>query len=521
MHSGGTCGAAIDDSLTRRAVSENLPLCFQPIRAWRRYVQRMLRPLTADSQMPPAHGVFRLRATSSMNMTVLVTAIDLDLHRVTAQETAKEKEVPELRRQISLFGGTALAVGMVVGSGVFGLPGLALQLGSPQIAAFGWLACAIACLPLLWVFAILGTRYASAAGVSRYAEAALGRRAESAVTAVLCGTFPLTVPAQSMIGASYALVAFGLDKSAHVPICISILLVAITFNLFGIRKAALVNKLSLALIIAAVLVLCVTRHADLRTGMLLWTRPDWTGVKPSQVWRVSALLFWAFIGWENVSFGLEEFQQPQRTIKLVYLASFLVVVVLYSLLAGTVNGASSNQSSVNAAEGIAHLVPLRWQSAFALVTVVIIQATANAWVFAASRLFYAASRNRLLPGVFARLDGQGTPRNAVLLVAASFAAVLAGVTALHIQIPDLLIVANQNFLVLYLICIFACWKIERGAQRWLLTPLAFLSCGFLMADSNYKILYPIALLALGILSQLVREKRPLAGLAETASPPRL
>ena len=37
---------------------------------------------------------------------------------------------------------------------------------------------AIACLPLLWVFAILGTRYASAAGISRYAEAALGRRAE-------------------------------------------------------------------------------------------------------------------------------------------------------------------------------------------------------------------------------------------------------------------------------------------------------------------------------------------------------
>ena len=137
----------------------------------------------------------------------------------------------ELRRRISLFGGAALAVGMVVGSGVFGLPGLALQLSSPRIAAFGWLACAIACFPLLCVFAFLGTRYACAAGIARYAEAALGRRAEFAVTAVLCGTFPLTVPAQSMIGASYARIACGLDQGNLVPVSALILFVAVAFNL--------------------------------------------------------------------------------------------------------------------------------------------------------------------------------------------------------------------------------------------------------------------------------------------------
>jgi hypothetical protein len=52
------------------------------------------------------------------------------------------------------------------------------------------------------------------------------------------------------------------------------------------------------------------------------------------------------------------------------------------------------------------------------------------------------------------------------------AAVLAAATLFHISVPDLVLVANQNFLVLYLVCIYACWKIERGAQRWLLTPLA-------------------------------------------------
>lgn len=424
-----------------------------------------------------------------------------------------------LNRQISLFGGTALAVGMVVGSGVFGLPGLALQLSSPQTVALGWLTCAIACVPLLWVFAILGTRYASAAGISRYAEAALGRPAEYAVTAVLCGTFPLTVPAQSMIGASYALVAFGLDQSALVPVSASILLIAVVFNLSGVRTTALVNTVSLALIVGAVLVLCATRQSNLHTGLLLWARPDWTGITLAHVWKVSALLFWAFVGWENVSFGLEEFKDPQRTIKRVYLISFLVVVALYFLLAATINGASSENSSVNVAEGIAHLVPSRWQSLFSFVTLVIIQATANAWVFAASRLFYAAGRNRLLPECFARLDRQRTPRNALILVAACFAGVLATTSLLHIGVSDLVLIANQNFLVLYLVCIYACWKIERRPRRWLLSSLALLSCGFLLAGFSYKILYPIVLLAVGMMCQRSRDRRAFFRPDESTLPP--
>ncbi|MEX3980538.1 APC family permease [Paraburkholderia sp. EG287A] len=427
----------------------------------------------------------------------------------------------QLRRRISPFGGTALAVGMVVGSGVFGLPGLALQLSSPQIAAFGWLACAIACLPLLCVFAILGTRYACAAGIARYAEAALGRRAEYAVTVVLCGTFPLTVPAQSMIGASYALVAFGLGQENLIPASAFILFVAVAFNLCGARTTSFINMITLALIVTAVIALGTVRHSSLYSGVLLWTHPDWTGATLSQVWKVSALIFWAFVGWENVSFSLEEFRDPQRTIKRVYFSSFVVVVVLYFLLAATINGASGEDTGVNVTEGIANLVPLRWRALFSFVTLIVIQATANAWVFAASRLFYAAGRNHLLPGIFANLNARGNPRNAVLLVAASFSIVLATVTFFHVSVADLVLVANQNFLVLYLVCIYACWKVESGLQRWFLTPLALLSCGFLLSGFSYKIIYPIFLLGVGMLCQRSRDERPLINLAEDRLPPNI
>jgi ABC-type transport system involved in cytochrome c biogenesis permease component len=121
--------------------------------------------------------------------------------------------------------------------------------------------------------------------------------------------------------------------------------------------------------------------------------------------------------------------------------------------------------------------------------------------------------------VFAKLDSQGNPRNAVLLVATCFAAVLCAATLFRIDVQDLLMFANQNFLVLYLVCIYACWKIGHGLQRWLLTPFALLSCGFLLAGFSYRILYPLTLLAIGMMCQRARDRRPLIELADTNPPP--
>jgi amino acid transporter len=88
------------------------------------------------------------------------------------------------------------------------------------------------------------------------------------------------------------------------------------------------------LIVAAVLALGTMRHSSLYTGILLLTHPDWKGITLSQVWKVSALIFWGICGLGECVV-LEEFRDPQRTIKRVYLASFAVVIVLNFLLAAT------------------------------------------------------------------------------------------------------------------------------------------------------------------------------------------
>ncbi|PAJ86095.1 APC family permease [Burkholderia ubonensis] len=412
-----------------------------------------------------------------------------------------------LRRQISLSSGIALAVGMVVGSGLFGLPGLALQISSPQTAAWGWLICTLACLPLIWIFAVLGARFASAAGISRYVEAALGQRAGYGVTAVLCGTFSLSVPALAMIGGSYALTAFGMEPGKLLVVSSVFLLIAVLFNLSGVRTTTLINKVSLLLIVATVILLAVLRLPDLITGSRLWATPDISTMNLGSLWKVTVLIFWAYLGWENMSFGLEEFENPDKTIKQVYFLSFVTVVILYFALAATMNGASIHDPNVNVTQGIANLVPLQWRQVFSIATLIIILANANAWVFGASRLFYSAGRNGLLPSVFGELDSRGTPRNALLLLATCFAIVLGASAIFHLRIEDLVLIANQNFLILYVASLYCFWKIETGPIRWPLTLFGLVSCAFLLAGFSYKILYPVALLALGMLYQQYRSKR--------------
>jgi amino acid transporter len=418
--------------------------------------------------------------------------------KVTRMPEQEAFAIPRLRPQISLLAGVALAIGMVVGSGLFGLPGLALQAGSPQEAAVGWLVGAMASVPLVWVFAVLGARFASAAGLAYYAEIALGPSAAFAASSVLLGTFSLGVPGLAMIGASYALPFLGLEATALLPIAAVFILLAVLFNIAGVKTSIAVNGLSLLLMVLAVVLLGFLHPDELTAGVALWLQPDWSKVNVGEVWRISALLFWAFIGWESLSFGLEEFRDPQRTIRWVYMLSFGVVSLLYGALAAITNGAALSGLPMDRTESAAALVPAEWRNAFTLVIVVIILANANAWVFGVSRLVFAAGKSGLLPATVGRVDRRGLPRNAIILAGAFFALVLGMVKVFHLEIADLVMIVSQNFVVLYLVCLLCYWKVTRGVQRWIVTSLALVSCSFLLVGFNYRILYPIALFVFGI-----------------------
>lgn len=411
-----------------------------------------------------------------------------------------EQNPVQLHKTITLWKGVALAVSTVIGSGLLGLPGMALDIGSVHTVAGGWLIISVMLMPLVYIFAYLGQTFASSAGLSKYAQVSFGDWGGYAVSAVLCGTFVVGIPVLALIGGAYANNMYGGSEKAVFGLAIGILVLATGCNLLGMDAVNWINTASMIALVVMTTVIVLSNTAFFFVGAHTFAETisgnaylDYTGL-----WRTAALLFWAFIGWENLSFSMEEFKNPSRTIPAVYGISFVIVIALYMALTITSIGAEVSGVSVRGASGLASLVGRTVIGSLqTAIMVVVITANACAWIMGASRLYYASGRDGILPSMLGKLTGKGIPLNSLLLSLAMYSAVI--VVAYYLELPpaNLVLVVSQNFLILYVISIVAYWKTERRNRRWIVTLLGVLSCGFLLSGFSWWVIYPLFLLGVG------------------------
>ncbi len=406
----------------------------------------------------------------------------------------------QLKKTITLWKGLALAVSTVIGSGLLGLPGLALEVGTVYTAASGWLLISIMMIPLIYIFSYLGMKFTSSAGLAKYAQISIGEGGRYAVTAVLCGTFALGIPGLALIGGAYAQTFFGFNANTIFMIAIVIVFLATLFNFWGIRVVNIVNTAALSALVVMTLVIVISNRPFFAGGMHVVgdTLKGNGHLNYLDLWRTSALLFWAFLGWENLSFNMEEFQNPKKTIPGVYWASFVIVVALYLALSITSIGAQFSGVSTKGASGLATLVDRTPLGKLQIgIMIVVIISNACAWVMSASRLYFASGRAGILPSFLGRLSGKSIPSYSLLASFIVYALVIIVTGYFKFTISSLVLIVNQNFLVLYVLSIFAYLKTEKRARRWVIGLLGFLSCGFLLSGFSWWIIYPIVLMGIG------------------------
>jgi APA family basic amino acid/polyamine antiporter/amino acid efflux transporter len=216
-----------------------------------------------------------------------------------------------------------------------------------------------------------------------------------------------------------------------------------------------------------------------------------------RVWRVCTLLFWAYLGWESLSFGLEEFRDPERSIPRVYWGSFVIVAAMYVLLAAVSLGAASRGFPVVGAAGLTRLVG---DSAFGLcaklVMLLVICANCNAWVYGASRLIFSGGRDGILPAFLGRLNTRRVPAASLATLLACYLGTVVFCALGLSSVTGLNGLSSQNFLVLFVFAIVAYARHGRGWTRW---PVSIAGMGagvFLLSGFTWWSIYP-ALLMLG------------------------
>ncbi|OZM71688.1 amino acid permease [Amycolatopsis antarctica] len=425
---------------------------------------------------------------------------------------APAPQVQDLDRHLTLVPAAALAVTTVIGGGALVLPGAALRQAGSN-ALLGWILAALITIPLIAVFARLGSRYPSAGGVAGFVQAAFGRHSAAGVEVVLIGTFGLGMPAIALSGGGYLVAVFGWSPSYAWIGALILLALATTMLLSGGRVS---SKVQTVLAAALTIGLAVAGIVGLSGPTADFTLPALTGGTWEQALSVVGIVFFAFTGWEIIAFTTAEYRNPQRDFPRAVAISYVVVVGVYVLIAAGVqatldpNDPAAESSPVAAV--IRAAVSPTAASLVAVLGVVILAANLIGAMWGASRLIYSSASHRLLPRQLSVLSGaQRTPSAAIIATSALFLVVIGVAAAGVMSPPTMFMVAGQNFFLLYLLSAVVFVKVaQTTAARVVGAVVAVgLTAVVVAGFQPLTILYAVALFAVGFLLS-VRGARRLA-----------
>lgn len=330
---------------------------------------------------------------------------------------------PELQRSLSLAHLVVYGVGTIVGAGIYSVLGAAAGLVGPGV----WVSLLLAGLAALLTglsYAELISRFPRAGAEYHFLKAAFPRW-----PALSFAAGALMVLNAAATSATVAL-AFGgyLEVFVDAPVAVAAvgLLVACTLvNLAGIRQATWASTAIVAVEVGGLLLLIAAGfwRADVLAEVRLPPASGLGGVAAG-----AALMFFVYIGFEEVANLAEEARTPQRDVARAILASIVLTSGIYLLVAWVVLAlvppatlaASASPLTTAAAAVAPGLGPLVAVSALFSTA-----STALISLVSMSRLLYGMARDGALPAVLGRLSPQRrTPTAAALLLLAVALALL-------------------------------------------------------------------------------------------------
>ena len=318
----------------------------------------------------------------------------------------------------------ALYMSSVLGSGVLVLPGLAAQIAGPA-SLVAWVALSIISYPLAYTFASLSARRPESGGVYSFARESLGPGAASAVGWLFILWYVTGAPVVTVIAASYLSYAFPLTRTEIFLIAGLLTLGAFLVNYRGIVVS---SRVQLAVIVAIVGLLITAVVASAPSV----TPTNFSPFLPNGYVPIgvsAALIFWSYLGYENVSNVAEEFKNPEKDFHRSILFSVIVIGLLYISVAVATVGTRAYAAAGSIAPFavmLSNALGIYGAVGTAILAVIIIFGTMNAYTTGISRVIYATAKDRGLPRLLDRINTktQVPDRSLMLLLGLSWITLL-------------------------------------------------------------------------------------------------
>lgn len=330
-----------------------------------------------------------------------------------ALKQAGEKGKKGLKRSMGVLDLTALGVGAIIGTGIFVLTGVAAsKYAGPAVVISFIISGVVAGLAAL-AYAELASMVPVAGSAYAYAYSSMGE-----IVAWLIGW---NLVLEYLVAAGAVAVGWSsyfkdMLKSVNVIIppvlssspfeggylnlpAVFITLVITWIAIRGTKDSAGATKIIVAVKLAVVLLFIVIGAFRVKSA-------NWTPFAPfgfSGVMHGAAIVFFAYIGFDAVSTAAEEVRKPDRDLPRGIISSLVISTVLYILVAGILTGMMKYTGLDTPSPITTALLNsgIKWASAFVSVGALAgLTSVLLAVIFAQSRIFFAMSRDGLLPPVF-------------------------------------------------------------------------------------------------------------------------
>ena len=405
-----------------------------------------------------------------MTVTQLLRTKSID-----ALVAASQQEDKRLRKTLGPVSLAALGVGAVIGSGIFILTGTAAagetrviksilnaplldlllhgtgalstggRLGAGPAITLSFVLVAIACSFAALCYAELASMIPIAGSAYTYAYATLGEIFAWIIGWDLILEYAVSNMAVGVGFSAYfndvldAMFGFKLPQKLASPLfthnqepgwfnlpALLILLILTWILVRGVKESAETNNVMVAIKIVAIGIFVFGAARAVNTD-------NWRPFMPNGfpgVLTGAAIVFFTYIGFDSVSTAAEECKNPQRDLPVGIIASLIVCTILYVSVAAVLTGIAkwntlSNAAPVaNALKQLGYAGVRRWVDAGALVGMI---SSLLVFQYGQARVWFAMSRDRLLPSVFSKVHPKHRTPHISTWIAGLFVGIPAGI----------------------------------------------------------------------------------------------
>lgn len=352
------------------------------------------------------------------------------LRKLPLEEITGENSRGQLKRTLGAFELTMMGVGVIIGSGIFVITGVAAAEHAGPGLVLSFIIAGMACACAALCYAELASSMPASGSSYTFAYAGLGEIFGWFIGWCLTLEYVVAMSAISVGWSAYAsniLSLMGLELPSYLtsdPLsggvvnlpAIIIISVMALIQLKGTRESALLNNILVfvKLAVIAVFIVLVAKHID-TDNYVPFLPFGWSGV-----FSGAAVVFFAYLGFDAIANSAEEVREPQKNMPKGIMGSLLIATVLYIIVTLMLTGVIKYSSYMGVAAPVAYAlneVGIRWGSALVSVGAIAGLTTGVLVLLGSeSRLVYSMSRDGLLPESFSRVSGRGVPNKAVVFV---------------------------------------------------------------------------------------------------------